>query len=196
MKEREGENEEFGRWIGEARGGKGEAGAVVMGWAGEYGRGWARKRGIGERGAWELSEKVADRVWKYVGKFRGNSRASFFAWVGRICWNEAARLAEEEQKRPRVGTIWDAGGGIAIDPVDTATGVSSRCRRKEDEGRVRAAVEGLSPKLAEVVRMHYEGGMSFVEIGRELGITADAARMRHTQALKKLAARLEEGHGR
>ncbi|MBL8755170.1 MAG: hypothetical protein JNK15_17835, partial [Planctomycetes bacterium] len=56
---------------------------------------------------------------------------------------------------------------------------------------VRLALELLEPEDREIVRLRDYDQLSFGAIAAQLGLTEDAARMRHKRAMPKLARTLE-----
>lgn len=79
---------------------------------------------------------------------------------------------------------------------------SSQVRHSESIEQVRSALESLSPDDRTVLLLRQQHGLSFSEIGEQMGRSADAARMLWGRAilrLLKLVERVEEpdaGHGR
>jgi RNA polymerase sigma factor (sigma-70 family) len=50
---------------------------------------------------WEdCVQAVMERVWKYRATYHGDGEASFWAWMYRICDNEARRMWAREKKQP------------------------------------------------------------------------------------------------
>lgn len=63
--------------------------------------------------------------------------------------------------------------------------------RKEDESRLLAAMQKLTPQQRQIIELRHRDRVSFVEIGEQLGKSPDAVRMlwnRAVQALSKLMA--------
>jgi RNA polymerase sigma factor (sigma-70 family) len=63
-------------------------------------------------------------------------------------------------------------------------------RREQDE-RVRRAVAGLRTEAAEVLQLRYQEGLSWEEIGRRTGRSAEAARKLVERAASALREKLE-----
>lgn len=81
---------------------------------------------------------------------------------------------------------------LRLMPDETGTPTPSQVMSQdEDEAWVRIGLELLKDTDRLVILMREWEERSFVEIGEELGIDADAARMRHKRALGKLGKVLE-----
>jgi len=80
------------------------------------------------------------------------------------------------------GSVLDLQSGLAV------TSTPSRgAAREEGRAWVRLALELLDPEDRKVILGRDYEGRSFAEIGTELGMTADAARMRWNRAVGRLA---------
>ena len=64
---------------------------------------------------------------------------------------------------------------------------SADAHLKEREAWIRLGMEFLEGKDQEILILQKWDGLSFVEIGRQLGISASAARKRHNRAVERLA---------
>ena len=81
---------------------------------------------------------------------------------------------------------------LCLDPrLRTATSPSQHAVRNEEEAWLRLALDLLSPEDRDVIVLREWGGQDFRAIGEQLGIGANAARMRFTRALARLADRVE-----
>jgi RNA polymerase sigma-70 factor, ECF subfamily len=65
----------------------------------------------------------------------------------------------------------------------------------EQQAWLALAVELLAPDDREAIRLRDWQGLSFVELGAQLGISEEAARKRYVRALPKLAQKLERLRG-
>ena len=71
-----------------------------------------------------------------------------------------------------------------------APGPHSAAVAAEQDGRLRRALDALEETQREVLLLHYVENLSLAEAAEVLGITADAARMRHFRALRQLQVQL------
>jgi RNA polymerase sigma-70 factor (ECF subfamily) len=76
--------------------------------------------------------------------------------------------------------------------IAPGTSPSRRLIREELRQRVRAVLEGMSPRDREILVMRHLEEMSAAEIAAALGITERAAKARHTRALERLRSLLGE----
>ena len=75
-------------------------------------------------------------------------------------------------------------------PEQQVTRPSERADREERRNWVRLALELLGEEDRLLIQARQYDEESFVDIGERLGVAADAARMRHNRALKKLAEKV------
>ncbi len=131
------------------------------------------------------------QVLQYGPRFMLHDKAQFRALVGRITENvlrdHAVKLRTKkrdvamERPVPR-DTLLD------LDPPARAvTRPSMAANRNEEKAWIRLAIELLPPEDRSIVRMREWEKQSFAEIGDELGVSADAARMRFQRILPRLA---------
>lgn len=80
---------------------------------------------------------------------------------------------------------------ISLDaPRTTKRTPSMSAERLEREAWVRLGMEFLDPADRHIILLRKWDGLSFPEIGRRLGISKDAARMRHNRAILRLAKKV------
>lgn len=144
---------------------------------------------IGDREeALEAVQEVFLRVYRQIGKFRGQS--SFASWLYRITVNVATdsrrRLGRQRElleayfRQKSGGRRWSvpAGGvGRSEEPAS----------RRETALIIRHAIAQLSPKLAAVVTLRYLEDRSYEEIAEILGISLGTVKSRLNRAHRALA---------
>jgi RNA polymerase sigma-70 factor (ECF subfamily) len=82
---------------------------------------------------------------------------------------------------------------IDLDARRTAGGSPSQeVQRREREACVRLGLELLEAPDREAILLREWGGRSLAEMGTELGITEDAARMRYNRAVRRLARKVRQ----
>jgi RNA polymerase sigma-70 factor, ECF subfamily len=144
------------------------------------------KRGLSRADAEALAVTCVTKVWMNIEGFRPQGPGSFERWVFRVAkhvWVDDVRRAG---RRPTVG-VDEHGLTDDTDPHDP-NGDSVDADR---DRQVAAAVAALPEVDREIIRLrHFESEEPFAEIGRRLGITGAAARVRHHRALRSLAGRL------
>lgn len=131
--------------------------------------------------ATDVTQEVYIRVWRSLKAFRGD--ANLGTWLHRVATNAAithlkrrGRLAEpmEEAMEERLATRDDEDERLSADEVERA-------------------IERLAPPYRVVVVLKDVYGMSCEEIGRQIGLTEGAVKVRLFRARRKLAEDLLEG---
>jgi len=80
---------------------------------------------------------------------------------------------------------------LSLDPPQQAVKSPSKSAEEhEREAWVRLGMEFLDPEEREVLVLRKWENLSFAAIGEELGIAADAARMRHNRAVRRLGDKI------
>ena len=112
-------------------------------------------------------------------------RASFSSWLTRIAINSA--LMTVRKKRRYIETSIDLTDndyeiGYRWQPQDPAESPESRCARREREALLKGAIQGLPPKLRQIVQLSQRDDRSMGEIARLLRISVPAAKSRLARA--------------
>lgn len=137
--------------------------------------------------AFKLQNKVPAFVWLY-GLARGRL-LDFYRRETRGIRDLNLDVQLSDESSAQLGEML-AGSG---------TSPSGAMGREELIRQVNQLVKCLSPEDQEVLRLRYNDELQFAEIGMHLGITTNAATVRHHRVLKKLEERWnalypEEGH--
>lgn len=143
----------------------------------------------------DMVQDAAIEFLRYGPQFQVKSAEHFRALVARIVkntlcdkadWYQAKRRALERERPLPSDTVLNLGADTSADgdPADAAAD-------REWEAWVRLGLELLEPEDREVMLLRQWEERSFEEIGTELGINADAARMRFNRALPRLAKAIE-----
>lgn len=122
----------------------------------------------GARGSWRRGERLRPWVFTIAGRVR-------LDWL---------------RRQGRAEVVEEAGGDVADpegrgDPADAAVA-------GERAERVRAAIDGLPEPQRVVVYLHRFEGLGFAEIGRALGISEGAAKLRAFRAYGQLRGALAD----
>ncbi len=131
----------------------------------------------------DLMQSALRSGWLDASQFRGESEGEFFRWMRTILRRKIGRAVR--RKRPQIGfdaaddVVPDEGGETgARDPL--AALVKSELRAK-----LKDALAQLPDDQRRVLELRIAGKNS-PEIGRELGISAEAVRMREMRAARRL----------
>jgi RNA polymerase sigma-70 factor (ECF subfamily) len=110
-------------------------------------------------------------------------RSSFKTWVYRIAINLALNAARDRARRRSSPLDDQIAAGPTSDPIE----------ERQEQRRLRAAVERLPPPQRLVVELRTFEELSFREIGAICGSSEDAAKVNYHHALKRLRALVDEG---
>jgi RNA polymerase sigma-70 factor (ECF subfamily) len=107
---------------------------------------------------------------------------AWLVWLARQCLFDAWR-----RERPQIEVPWPetSSAGGSLEAVATGTTPSSAARRGEIQSLVRRALAGLKPVDREIIELIDFDGLSAREAAKVLGITENAANVRHFRALKR-----------
>ena len=139
-----------------------------------------------EQDAEDVVQEAFLRAYRSFAKF--DSRASFSTWIFRIASNCAVDVLRARRRRP----------SLASGPEDAVREESSddpspetRALGGQIQTRVAGALAELTPReRAAFVLRHFEG-LPTEEIGRALGIRANAAKQTVFRAVRKLRVSLD-----
>jgi RNA polymerase sigma-70 factor (ECF subfamily) len=148
-------------------------------------------------GASDLVQDTLFRAHRAFGDFRGRSEAEWRHWLRTIL---ARRLANHRRRygatsKRRLEREVPIGSAPGRSPPSREPTPSRELARREREAALLAAIDRLPPHHREVVIWHHRERDSFEEIGRRLGISAEAARKLWTRALLRLRRELDSDHG-
>lgn len=177
----EGRVMELARWEWEVLGRRfvlGEAGAFEAVYGALYGVVAARAGVIlGDRAEGEdVAQEAFLRAWRWRGSLREPGRLR--GWVWRIAVHVALGRASR-------GVVVLVGGEVEA-VADAAASPEEALELSRSRRRLRAAVEGLSPRQREVVRLRSQEGLPFAEIARRLSCSGGAARVNYVYGVRRL----------
>ena len=182
-------------WLPEARAGSAEA----LGRALEACRGYLlqiARREIGQDlqakcGASDLVQQTfleANRDFSY---FQGATEAEWRAWLRRLLLNNLANVVRgyRETAKRAVGREVGLGQGDsttrgANDPAADLPSPSTEMMAREKADAVQRALDQLPETYQRVLKLRHENDLTFEEIGRRLGRSADAARKLFARAVE------------
>jgi RNA polymerase sigma-70 factor (ECF subfamily) len=142
-----------------------------------------------------VQEAFADASRK-LREFLRHRPMPFYPWLRRLAWERIIQFHRRHlrtQKRAitraeRLDVAFPAESTILLAERLAASGTSPSQRLvRDEEGRLlRDVLERLSSRDREVLVMCYLEGLAFGEIAAVLGITENAAKVRHFRAIKRV----------
>ena len=133
----------------------------------------------------DLSQEVLVVVWRRLAKFRG--RSAFEAWVYRVCFNLMMNTLRKNRRRAETRSLAVAAG--------EAEEIEVPVRDPHEFEDVYAGLDRIPEPEAAVIRLKHFGGLTFDEVGGELGISANTAKTRYYRGITGLQAQLREDAG-
>jgi RNA polymerase sigma-70 factor (ECF subfamily) len=134
------------------------------------------RRYVSENDAEDVSHRAMMRGLGKLDTFRGDS--SFRSWIHRVAINVALNHVRDTKK--------EAADELGEADLITNTLGTERLAAREARAKLLGLVEELPPKQRDSVKLRLFGELSFAEIGAELGISEDAAKVNFHHALKRL----------
>ena len=137
-----------------------------------------------------IAEEIFQDVWLRVIDARASyaPRAKFTTWLFTIAHN---RLMDHFRANARAALV-----SYDDDPIDDVAADTPRpdesLARKQDAGRLLAAIEALPAAQREAFLLQQEGELSVEEIGEATGVNRETAKSRLRYALAKLRAELSK----
>jgi len=134
-------------------------------------------------------------AFERLGSFESRSTDGFRRWLLRIVEfkvrEEIRRWIKTEKRAAlREVRITDAPGGAV--PLSPGPSPATAAGEVDERVRLQAALDHLSEPDRTILGMVHQQGLTYPEAGERLGISPDAARMRHGRALARLG-RLTRG---
>ncbi len=148
--------------------------------------------------ALDLSQEVFIKIWRYIGRYRGDCR--FSTWVYKICQNACLDFLRRSQhtvaERMPVFTDKDGDEAEIELPDESAMSSPERSFEKNEEIRmVRNAIDSLSPEQREVILLRDIEGYTYDEISEMLSVEIGTVKSRLNRARSNLRAIIEKVHG-
>lgn len=128
--------------------------------------------------------------------FASDDPALFRALLARVVENnlvDRARFLQRGRRDLRREHALPTDSVLLLDgAARSVTEPPVQAERNEQQAWLALAVELLEPDDREAIRLRDWSGLSFPELGAELGISEEAARKRYLRALPRLAAKLDQ----
>jgi RNA polymerase sigma-70 factor (ECF subfamily) len=130
-------------------------------------------------------------------RFQGDHKEELLAWLSRILINNVANVTRRFQGTEKRAVARELlvspgkdGQSVGDLPRDTPT-PSDRAIAREESAALEAALAQLPDNYREAIRLRYDKGLSYAQIGAELGCTAEAARKLWARDINQLEAILD-----
>jgi RNA polymerase sigma-70 factor, ECF subfamily len=130
-------------------------------------------------------------------KFKSDSESRFRIWLHTILLNNLADLrkrflksAKRQVRRERPLSRTDSKNLLRELADEDSHSPSRKAISSEEQQRINAALDRLRPAFRQVIILRSQQRQSFVEIGKLIGKSPDAARMLWQRAILKLRAEL------
>ncbi len=137
-------------------------------------------RELGDRdAAKDITAATFERALKALPKFEQRG-ISFSAWLYRIAHNQIQDRRKREARRVPL-----------FDRLFSKQNVEQAVAQREERAAVRVAMDKLKLKDRDVLRLHYDEGLSAKEIAVVLGCSTDNVYVRLHRALKRLKERVD-----
>jgi RNA polymerase sigma-70 factor (ECF subfamily) len=130
-------------------------------------------------------------------QFRGNSSEEMWAWLRMILFRHLSSFRRRYVGRTRQYSLEVSlddercGDLVRQNLAARNPGPSAEAIHSEQNNRLAAAIQSLPSAYRRIVVMHMREGRSFVNIGLELGFSAEAIRKTWTRAIRTLTKALD-----
>jgi RNA polymerase sigma-70 factor (ECF subfamily) len=153
------------------------------------------RQGLSPEDRRDLTQEVFVNVYLAIKNLR--SEAAFVPWLFSIANHVALRHWERERTRPKLQTFFSGDEGeeqndLVMDRIPAADqDPESRILDLERTRAVQQAVEDLPSQMQKCLKGRIYEGLSNVQIGERLGISADTVAVHIHRGIKILKDRLE-----
>jgi RNA polymerase sigma-70 factor (ECF subfamily) len=141
----------------------------------------------------DLVQETFLEAQRDFGHFQGSSSGELMAWLCRIQKNNLMNLTRayrHAQRRAVDREVALPGGATGADFATDTPSPSERLSANEDAAALAAALGHLPARYQQVLRLRYEEGKTFGEIGAALNCSAEAARKLWVRAVDQLEREL------
>jgi RNA polymerase sigma factor (sigma-70 family) len=138
------------------------------------------------QGESDLVQDVMQAAFRSLENYEAGGPGSFARWLDAILEHKASDLARREL-RARRSVRREVGSASSIQPLDPQPTPSSVVGRGERAAELRRAIARLDGDDRWILSLVHERGMTFVEAGRLMGRSSDAARKLYARVVTRLA---------
>lgn len=143
--------------------------------------------------AWDLSQEVFLKAWRSLPRFE--ARSQFFTWIYRIThnvvidWVRKRKIQGGTEFNDELGTVPAAG---SVTTPRQGPEPDRALENRELGGRIREALEELSPEHRAVILLKEVDGLSYQEIADSIGCSIGTVMSRLFYARKRLQTLLQD----
>src|SRR4051794_23531047 len=149
-----------------------------------------------------VQEALAD-AGQRLDEYLRDRPTAFYPWLRQFAWErlvdlhrrhvQAQRRSVAREEARDVGLPDESASALVERLVGSGTSPSRRLIRAELRERVQSGLASLGPRDREVLVLRHLEGLSTAEVAAVLGLSSGAVMTRHTRALVRLRALLEDG---
>lgn len=146
--------------------------------------------------ALEITQEAFIKAYQNLHNFKEES--SFYTWLYRIVVNRAIDLRRRQRRKPTVALEDRARRGERDEsyedslPDDSPTGPFDRTRSQQIAGRLKVAIDELTPDHKAVIVLREVEGLSYEEISQVMRCSKGTVMSRLHYARKKLQEKLKD----
>jgi RNA polymerase sigma-70 factor (ECF subfamily) len=137
----------------------------------------------------DLVQGTFVEAWRQFSRFRGRTPGQLRAWLRAILIHASLNA----RRRPRVRLL-GSGRQVAEAAFASTPSPSQAAQDKASREALDAALGALPDRDRHVIHLRLWDRLSFVEIGRRMSLSEDAARMVYARALARLRGSMRPGH--
>lgn len=138
----------------------------------------------------DVTQEVFFKAWRSLPSFRGES--GFSTWLYRLTDNAAIDLLRREKKRRGDASLDDGEQSFDSLLADPAPTPHQAAEREELRRAVADGLESLSEEHRRILVLREISGLSYEEIGQQLGLNAGTVKSRIARARLALAKNLRD----
>lgn len=148
----------------------------------------------------DIRQETFRMAFRKIGEYEDRHEGAFFGWLRTIALNQIRDVIKAQQAKKRGGDVarFHAGQGFADESIanlfdgiagDDAT-ASRNVAREEAIHFIRVALSGLPDEYRIVLRMQFEEGLTYEQIGEKIGKSTSAVKGLLQRAKTKLQSDL------
>lgn len=145
-------------------------------------------------GASDLVQETFLEAQRHFDRFHGTSADELRAWLCCLLRHRAAKLGRRFRTTAKRRLACEVPSAVDALPADTRT-PSGEVMADEQLALLQAAIDRLPADYQTVMGWRYHQGLTFEEIGRRMGRSADAVRMLWARALERVKHELRPAQG-